>query len=118
MSVVRDVSTSCSGAFLISIHFRRPAAARFTVSTRARISPAQGRVLSTASRFSPESCIRENFPNLRHAGPTIRALSGLLDEAEGSACHPESRRRRRTSHLVAGSHKVVCVIFRPRERSL
>ena len=75
ISIVRDVITSCSEAFLILIHFRRRVVARFILWTRARISLAPDRVLWTASRFSLEFCIHENLPNLLPAGLTIRVLS-------------------------------------------
>src|SRR5580700_2453833 len=48
---------------------------------RARISLVQGRVLSTASRFSLESCMHENFPNSLHADLTTRALSASANES-------------------------------------
>ena len=42
--------------------------------TRARTSRARGRGLSIASRFSPASCSRKDFPNSCHAVLKIRAL--------------------------------------------
>ena len=62
------------GAFRNSIRFPLRAKAKFTSWTRARTSRARGRGLSIASRFSPASYTRKNFPNSRHAALKIRAV--------------------------------------------
>src|SRR5947208_677235 len=77
MSIWRSAITNCYENFLALIRFRLRAPARFIWLMRALTLRVQARGLSTASKFSPEYCIRKNFLSLRFATLRITALRSM-----------------------------------------
>src|SRR5436190_22739016 len=115
MSIWRSTITDCCENFLDLIRFRLRAPAKFIWLMRALTLRVQARGLSTASKFSPEYCIRKNFPSSRFATLRFGALRSMslprFNFAELIAKTVGAQKGDRTAFLECGGKRSATPLF-------